>query len=89
MNWEEHCQRVSKGKVGFPVVEVVWEDAVATALEWEEEAEHELRLTTTVGYKVKETRRSLTLVSLINEAHIGHGIVIPKRVIISERVLKP
>lgn len=89
MNWEDHCAKVAEGEIGFPVVEVVWEDAAAIALEWEDEADHQLRLTTTVGYLVKETRAAITIVSIINQEHIGHGIVVPKRVILSRRVLTP
>ena len=69
------------GEEGLPVVEVVWYDAVAVALDWEVEASNELRLTTTVGYLVKETRKSLTVVSIINSEHVAHGITIPKPVV--------
>lgn len=84
--WAEHCEAVSEGKTGFPIVEVVWEDAVAYALEWETEVNSDLRTTTTVGYLVHETKRALTLVSVINSEHVAHGIVIPKPVI-SRRIL--
>ena len=86
MNWSEHCEAVAAGGDGFPVLEVVWFDAVAVALDWEVETDNELRLTTTVGYLVKETRKALTLVSIINTEHIGHGITIPKPVV-SRRTL--
>lgn len=86
MTWAEHCEAVAAGGTGFKVVEVVWYDAVALGLTWESEANHELRLTTTVGYLIKETKMALTLVSIINTEHIGHGIVIPKPVV-SRRTL--
>lgn len=79
MTWAEHCEAVAAGDPGFPVVEIVWYDAVAL-LDWATEADHELRLTTTVGYLVKETKKALILVSVINSEHIAHGIVIPKPV---------
>ena len=85
ITWEEHCQLVAKGLPGCPVVEVIWEDAVAYALDWEEAASSKLCLTTTVGYLVKETKRSITVASIINSTHIGHGIVIPKAGILSQR----
>lgn len=85
ITWEEHCQLVSKGLPGYPIVEVVWEDAVAYALDWEEEAGSKLCLTTTVGYLVKETKRSVTVVSIINSTHVAHGIIIPKVGILSRR----
>lgn len=81
MTWDEHCEAVAAGLAGFPIVEVVWEDAVAYALDWEEEVHSDLETTTTVGYLVKETKKALTLVSIINTRHVAHGIVIPKPVI--------
>lgn len=86
MTWEEHCAAVLEGKSGFPVVEVVWNDAVAVGPDWAEQADNEPRLTTTVGYLIKETRKAMTLVSIINTEHIGHGITIPKPVV-SRRTL--
>lgn len=86
MTWDEHCQAVASGEQGFPVVELVWYDAVALAIDWEVEANADLRLTTTVGYLVMETKQAITLVSIINSEHIGNGIVIPKPVV-SRRIL--
>ena len=84
--WSEHCEAVQSGLKGYPIVEVVWEDAVAFALDWETEVNSELRLTTTVGYLVSESKKALTLVSVINSEHVAHGIVIPKPVV-SRRIL--
>ena len=88
MTWTEHCEAVAAGGTGFIVVEVVWNDAVALGLDWTTEADDLLRMTTTVGYLVKETKRALTLVSIINTEHIGHGIVIPKSTVIARRTLR-
>jgi hypothetical protein len=87
LTWEEHVEAVQGGRTGFPVVEIVWEDALASATDWAEDAGNELMPTTTVGYLVSETRRSLTIVSLINTNHVGHGITIPKRCIVKRRTL--
>lgn len=87
LTWEEHCKLVSKGQPGYPVVEIVWEDAVAYAIDWEEVPGSDLCLTTTVGYLVKETKRSVTVASIINSTHMGHGIIIPKSGIIERRNL--
>lgn len=87
MTWSEHCKAVSKGKPGFPIEEVVWDDAVAFAIDWEEEVNSDLCRTTTVGYLVHETKKAITLVSVINMTHVAHGIVIPKSGIISRRNL--
>jgi len=81
MTWSEHCEAVAAGLPGFPIVEVVWEDAIAYALDWEEDVNSDLETTTTVGYLVSETKRALTLVSVINTRHVAHGIVIPKPVL--------
>lgn len=70
------------GKPGFPIVEIVWKDAVAFAADWAEEAISELRITTTVGYLVSENDEALSLVALINSEHVGHGIVIPKSCVV-------
>jgi hypothetical protein len=87
LTWDQHVKAVQKGRQGFPVVEVVWEDALASATDWSEDAGNELMPTTTVGYLVHETKRSLTVVSLINTDHVGHGITIPKRCVVSRRTL--
>lgn len=87
ITWEEHCTRVAKGKKGYPVIEVVWEDAVAYAVDWEELPSSDLCLTTTIGYLVKETKKAITIASIINVSHMGHGIVIPKPNIVSRRIL--
>lgn len=86
MNWAEHCKRVAKGKSGFPIVEIVWHDAVAFGLDWEEKASTKLRLSTTVGYLVGETKEAYSVVSLINTGHVGHGIVISKSSMVKMRV---
>lgn len=78
MNWSRHCKRVAAGKSGFPVVEIVWKDASAFGIEWEEKASNELRLTTTCGYLVDETEEAYVVASLINTDHVGHGIVVSK-----------
>ena len=87
LTWDEHCKLVSKGMPGYPVVEVVWEDAVAYALDWEEKPDSNLCTTTTVGYLVKETKRTITVASIINQSHMGHGLIIPKANILQRRTL--
>lgn len=87
MNWSEHCAAIVAGEPGFPIVEVTWTDAVDMASGWSEDVTVELRLTTTVGYLVKETDEAVALVSIINTEHVSHGIVIPKASISNTRVL--
>lgn len=87
MKWKRHCKRVAAGKVGFPIVEIVWHDAVAFGTDWETEAPTGLRLTTTVGYLVAETKEALSLAAVINSEHVGHGIVVPKSCVIKRSKL--
>jgi len=88
VDWAEHVQAVQDGGVGFPVVEVVWEDCSAFAVEWSETVETSPRIVTTVGYLVSENDGSLTLVMMINPNQVGHGVVIPVSGIISWRDLQ-
>lgn len=78
MNWAKHVKVSFKRGDAYPIVEVLWWDARAIAIDWEETVESKPMPTTTVGYLVKESDDSVTLVSLINTIHIGHGIIIPK-----------
>ena len=88
ISWSEHVKRVSAGEKGFTVVEVVWWDAVAFGVHgWSEEAATSLRETTAVGYLVYEDDNVISVASLVNTAHVGHGIVINKADIISWRDL--
>lgn len=86
MNWAKHCARVAKGKSGFPIIEIVWKDAVAFAVNWEEKATTKLRLCTSVGYLVAETDEAYSIVSLINSEQVGHGIVISKSSMVRMRI---
>lgn len=87
-SWAKHTQARIKGKPGYPMVEIIWDDAQAFATtNWEEEASSETAPTTTVGYLVKKNRRTYTVVSLINLNHVGHGIVIPRNFVREVRYL--
>lgn len=85
MSWEEHVALVESGKPGYPIVEVIWEDAAAFAIEWAEKIEIKSRKVTTVGYLVSESDDALSLVQMINTEQVGHGMVIPKSCILSWR----
>lgn len=86
MNWAEHCAAVEAGEPGFPVVEIIWDDAVAVAPNWEEEVSAALRKITTVGYLIDETDDAVLIMSMINPMHVGHGISIPKGCIRERRI---
>lgn len=79
---------VQSGRPGLPVVEIVWDDAQASAVvDWEAEVGTELMPTTTVGYLVHEDKRTVTVASLINTNSVGHALTIPKACVVSRRVL--
>lgn len=83
ISWAKHTSsRVAK-KDGYAIVEVIWNDAQAVATEqWEEGFDGEPATTCTVGYLVGETKTTVTLMSMINMNHIGHGITIPRGCIV-------
>jgi len=87
LTWAGHVELVLDGRQGYPLVEVVWEDASAFAIEWSETVEINPRTVTTVGYLVSETDEAISLVQMINTEHVGHGIVIPKSYIVKWRDL--
>lgn len=86
MTWAEHCKAVEAGEPGFPIIEIVWVDAVALAPDWEEVVSSELRTTTTVGYLIEETEDALVIMSMINTTHVGHGIAIPSCCVRSRKI---
>lgn len=79
MNWVRHVEARVEGKPGYPIVEIIWDDAMASAVSnWEEEAVAEVAVTTAVGYLVKRTRTAYMLATLINPNQFGNAITIPK-----------
>lgn len=81
-------EAVRSGRQGLSAIEIVWEDAQASAVvDWEDEAGTELMPTTTVGYLVHEDRRTVTIASLINTNSVGHVLTIPKACVVSRRTL--
>lgn len=83
-SWRSHTEARIDGKPGYPIVEIIWNDAQASALEWQEEAGTSMAPTTTVGYLVAKDRGSYTVASLINLNHVGHCITIPKGCLIEK-----
>lgn len=84
--------RWSKNKVkGIRLVEVLWRDAVSiSGDEWTESEEADEQVpakTVSIGYLWKETDDFVTIVSLVNEIHIGYGITIPRGMIVEIRDL--
>lgn len=87
MKWKNHVQRRLDGKVGLPIVEVLWEDALASALDWTEDPDVEPMPTYTIGYIIKETETNITLAQMINMHHVGHVVTIPKSCIVTQVTL--
>lgn len=81
MNWKTHVKNRFKDKKGFPVVEVLWDDALAKALDWESEVTYEVMPTTSIGYLIHEDDQSVTIVGIINETHVAHGLTLPRGMI--------
>lgn len=71
------------------IVEVLWRDAVSVSGdEWaspEEASTQRPAKTVSVGYLWAETDDYVTLVSLVNDSHIGYGITIPRGMIVEIR----
>jgi hypothetical protein len=67
------------------LVEILWVDATSVSgeewAEWEEAAKTVPAPSLSVGYVVTETPLHITIVGLVNDNHIGHGICIPKGMI--------
>jgi len=87
VKWKNHVQRRLDGKVGLRIVEVLWEDALASALDWTEDPDVDPMPTYTLGYIIKETDKNLTLAQMINLHHVGHVVTIPKSCIIERTEL--
>lgn len=66
----------------YPLVEVVWVDAVATAtIEWsdiEEILEEQIAQSRAVGYLLENTPQRVVVVALVNEADAAHAMLIPQ-----------
>lgn len=87
-SWKTHTEARVDGKPGYPIVEIIWEDAQASAVDnWAEEAGVAVTPTTTVGYLVAKDRRSYTVASLINLNHVAHCLTIPKGCVLDVRYL--
>lgn len=73
------------------IVEITWRDAVSVSGdEWAdpEEADEQVPAkTVSVGYLWRETDDFITIVSLVNEFHLGYGITIPRGMIVEVRDL--
>lgn len=59
------------------LVEVLWMDAQAKALEWEEGVDGKAVMTCSVGYVLHDTDDAITIAAIINENHVAHALTIP------------
>jgi diadenosine tetraphosphate (Ap4A) HIT family hydrolase len=87
--WTDHVKQVASGgsSSAYQLVEIVWEDASAYAIQWTEEVEKESRLSLAVGYLMFQDEHVVSIAALMNTDQVGHGIVIPKSHIKSWRDL--
>lgn len=69
----------------YPLVEIVWVDAVATAtIEWsdiDEILQEQLAPSRSVGYLIQDNTHRAVIVSLVNENDAAHAMIIPKGMI--------
>jgi hypothetical protein len=74
--WEEHHQT--------PIVEIHWIDAISLGDDWTHEEDIDTRPAPSlaIGYLIAETPHTITIASLVNEAHYANGITIPKPCVI-------
>jgi len=77
MKWKTHVNKVFKGKEGFPLVEIHWHDAVAVAIEWDDDPPVTAMPTVSVGYLIDSNVDTITIVQIVNHSHVAHGITIP------------
>lgn len=82
---------VNKSHKKVKIVEVLWRDAVSVSGDdWAEPEEADAQRpakTLSVGYLWADEDDYVTLVSLVNDAHIGYGITIPRGMIVEIRDL--
>jgi hypothetical protein len=81
----------NKSNPSIRIVEVLWLDAISIAgTEWasgDEAAKQMPAPSVSVGYLWADTPEHVTVVALVNENHIGHGITIPRGMIVEIRDL--
>lgn len=79
---EQIIQQALKNKNPLPIVEIIWWDAISLGgNDWadpEEADQHTPAPTISIGYLWKQTKTHITIIALINETHLAHGLTIPK-----------
>jgi len=79
--WHEHDTT--------PVIEIHWLDAISTGDDWIDNQDLDTKPAPSIaiGYLVHQDQHTLTLTSMVNEAHWANGITIPRGCIIHTRTL--
>lgn len=89
---EEVMGNEKPGRTHTPrIVEIEWVDALAIGGDdWtdDEEVTAKGMPSKTVGYVIHESEEAISVVSLVNLHHYGHGITIPKGCVTKVRTLK-
>lgn len=77
---------------GFDLVEVVWIDAVATAIiEWSDIAticEEQVAQSRAVGYLIEDNKFRVVVVALVNENDAAHAMIIPRGMVHEVNVVR-
>lgn len=85
LTWKQHVTRRALGKPGYPIVEILWWDALAKATDnWQEDITNEATMVSTCGYLTFSDGEVVTVMSLIHTHAVGHGITIPISCIIGD-----
>jgi hypothetical protein len=81
-NPQKIIQKALQNKPHLPIIEIIWHDAVSLAGDdWatpEEADQHKPAPTISIGYLWNQTDTHITIIALINETHLAHGLTIPK-----------
>jgi hypothetical protein len=86
-SWQTHVEskfEQSKANI-LPLVEVLWLDATAQAVEWQEELDNEVCRTVSCGYLVHHDETATTIVTIVNAHHVAHALTIPAGCIVELR----
>lgn len=79
---EDILESIWENRSTLPIVEILWEDAVSVGgNDWatpEEATEQTPAKSVSLGYLWNETESYITIIALINDTHLAHGITIPK-----------
>lgn len=85
--WKTHVDaKFAQTKANIlPLVEILWVDAIAQAIDWQEDLDNEVCKTVSCGYLVHHDDVATTIVMIVNAAHVAHALTIPAGCIVELR----